>query len=88
MKYHVSPPMARWTGDGQLGVATRNLNPDPARSLASFTWTRQKCPVQLIFASPHADILRHGGPGRPGTTRKVGPNTRKIIRNLSPNTAI
>jgi hypothetical protein len=26
--------------------------------------------------------------GRPGTTRKVGPNTRKIIRNLSPNTAI
>jgi hypothetical protein len=38
--------------------------------------------------SPHADILRHGAPGRPGTTRKVGPNTRKIIRNLSPNTAI
>ena len=27
-------------------------------------------------------------PGRPGTTRKVGPNTRKIIRNLGPNTAI
>jgi len=27
-------------------------------------------------------------PGRPGTTRKAGPDTRKIIRNLSPNTAI
>ena len=37
--------------------------------------------------NPHADILRHGAQAD-RERRKVGPNTRKIIRNLSPNTAI
>ena len=77
------PPMFSWDGKPPTGVVLPGSSPDIRGEHGGVIGVEQV----LMFKNPttRAAAGRRGGAPRP---RKSGPNTRKIIRGLSPNTAI